>query len=304
MTTTPEAGMRPAFGDIVENGWASEDNPTRTGFFVREFRRTGKLNPGLTWEITDGKGKFWEFNPKDIAEDNRLKVTRAAAPGPPVGEVVNSAHAAYGALWCTMTDNPVIHAARNHLLAAIGGRGSDAQREAIKWAGRHVQPPSDAEIMAIDAHPTEPAARDGGEADKMAHVLLGMVARGTVIDADAVEIGKYITFSESGEHGNAVVSPEISDGVYWTLIGSGPDWDQNRQAAEIVRRLNLPMTSESGLRPITMQDVRLAVGEGPLKPADVLAGCNAELVRRKALISPAGEVGDEPKNPNPERETG
>lgn len=54
-------------------------------------------------------------------------------------------------------------------------------------------------------------------------------------------------------------------------------------------------TNEGGIRPITMQDVRLAVGEGPLKPADVLAGCNAELVRRKALISPAGEVGsDEP----------
>lgn len=52
------------------------------------------------------------------------------------------------------------------------------------------------------------------------------------------------------------------------------------------------VTNESVLRPITMQDVRLAVGEGPLKPADVLTGCNAELVRRKALISPAGEVGD------------
>lgn len=51
------------------------------------------------------------------------------------------------------------------------------------------------------------------------------------------------------------------------------------------------MTNESGLRPITMQDVRLAVGEGPLKPADVLAGCNAELARRKALISPAGGAG-------------
>lgn len=50
------------------------------------------------------------------------------------------------------------------------------------------------------------------------------------------------------------------------------------------------MTNESGLRPITMQDVRLAVGEGPLKPADVLAGCNAELARRRALISPVGEV--------------
>jgi len=40
---------------------------------------------------------------------------------------------------------------------------------------------------------------------------------------------------------------------------------------------------EAAPRPITMQDVRLAVGEGPLKPADVLAGCNAELRRRGAL---------------------
>lgn len=32
--------------------------------------------------------------------------------------------------------------------------------------------------------------------------------------------------------------------------------------------------------PIDMQDVRLAVGEGPLTHADVLAGVNAELCRR------------------------
>lgn len=38
-------------------------------------------------------------------------------------------------------------------------------------------------------------------------------------------------------------------------------------------------------RPITMQDVRLAVGEGKLSNADVLAGCNAEM-RRRGLIRP------------------
>jgi hypothetical protein len=37
-------------------------------------------------------------------------------------------------------------------------------------------------------------------------------------------------------------------------------------------------------RPITMQDVRLAAGEGPLRPEDVLAGCNAELQRRARLF--------------------
>lgn len=39
------------------------------------------------------------------------------------------------------------------------------------------------------------------------------------------------------------------------------------------------------VKPITMQDVRLAVGEGLLRPADILAGCNAELRRRSALSS-------------------
>jgi len=38
-------------------------------------------------------------------------------------------------------------------------------------------------------------------------------------------------------------------------------------------------------RPITMQDVRLAVGEGRLTPSDVLAGCNAELARRASLCA-------------------
>lgn len=56
--------LKAKFGDLVENGWASEANPTRTGYFVREFRRPhGRMNAGLTWEITDGNGKFWELSP-------------------------------------------------------------------------------------------------------------------------------------------------------------------------------------------------------------------------------------------------
>lgn len=40
--------------------------------------------------------------------------------------------------------------------------------------------------------------------------------------------------------------------------------------------------------PITMQDVRLAIGEGKLTPADVLAGCNAELEQRARMAAPVG----------------
>lgn len=61
---TPKA----SFGDVVENGWASENNPTRRGYFVRSFVRRGRMNAGLTWEITDRKGKFWELQPRVIGE--------------------------------------------------------------------------------------------------------------------------------------------------------------------------------------------------------------------------------------------
>ena len=73
--------LKPSFGDVIENGYASEGNPTRRGFFVRAFKRTGRLNPGLTWEITDKLGKFWEVQPAVIGE--RLTVIPAArAEGP------------------------------------------------------------------------------------------------------------------------------------------------------------------------------------------------------------------------------
>lgn len=40
------------FGDIIENGWVSEDNPSRKSIFVRHKKKT--------IEVTDGKGNFWE----------------------------------------------------------------------------------------------------------------------------------------------------------------------------------------------------------------------------------------------------
>lgn len=53
----------PAFGDVVVNHWASHDNPRRTARFVRVVRRRGRMNPGLSWQVTDGRGSFWEVLP-------------------------------------------------------------------------------------------------------------------------------------------------------------------------------------------------------------------------------------------------
>ena len=40
------------FGDILTNGWASDDNPEKVGIFIREKKRE--------FVMTDGKGDFWE----------------------------------------------------------------------------------------------------------------------------------------------------------------------------------------------------------------------------------------------------
>lgn len=53
----------PMFGATVTNHYASEINPHRVGYFVRATRVTGRLNPGVWWQITDGRGDFWEVSP-------------------------------------------------------------------------------------------------------------------------------------------------------------------------------------------------------------------------------------------------
>lgn len=49
------------FGDIIENGWASKDNPTKRGVFLRYLHRTGKLNPGKHAVLRFESGVTGEF---------------------------------------------------------------------------------------------------------------------------------------------------------------------------------------------------------------------------------------------------
>lgn len=65
------------FGDRVENGHASHDNPRRQAFFVRKGVRTGKLNSGPFAELTDGNGEFWEISLRD---DHQLTRVAPALP--------------------------------------------------------------------------------------------------------------------------------------------------------------------------------------------------------------------------------
>jgi len=56
----------PRFGDPVMGIWASPDNPQRIGMFVRKGRRTGRMNAGPYWEVTDGEGHFWEYPTRSV----------------------------------------------------------------------------------------------------------------------------------------------------------------------------------------------------------------------------------------------
>lgn len=56
--------MNLKFGDLIENGWASDDNPTKRGYFVRRGINSGRVNSGPYIEVTDGRGKFWRLIPK------------------------------------------------------------------------------------------------------------------------------------------------------------------------------------------------------------------------------------------------
>ena len=50
----------PTFGDWFTGIYASDDNPIKHGMYVRTIRRTGRMNRGTHYELTDGKGAFWE----------------------------------------------------------------------------------------------------------------------------------------------------------------------------------------------------------------------------------------------------
>lgn len=54
--------MKPRFGVTkIRNPYVADDNPHRDGIYVETIRRTGRLNPGTWYRLTDGKGAFWEL---------------------------------------------------------------------------------------------------------------------------------------------------------------------------------------------------------------------------------------------------
>lgn len=56
-----QGASAPKFGEWFRGRYAGESNPHRDGMFVRSVRCTGRINPGVWYELTDGKGHFWQY---------------------------------------------------------------------------------------------------------------------------------------------------------------------------------------------------------------------------------------------------
>lgn len=77
---TMRRDFSPKFGDKFINKVAGDSNPRKIGMFVRVIHRAhGRMNPGKWWQMTDGKGDFWESNPDNLVPVNN---TRAQASEP------------------------------------------------------------------------------------------------------------------------------------------------------------------------------------------------------------------------------
>ena len=56
-----ERTCRPVFGTRMRGIFAGESNPHRDGYYVETIRRTGRMNRGKFYRLTDGAGRFWEY---------------------------------------------------------------------------------------------------------------------------------------------------------------------------------------------------------------------------------------------------
>lgn len=75
-------GRSPKFGDRMRGIHASESNPIRDGFYIKTVRRTGSMNKGTFYQLTNGKGKFWEYPAESVVFlDENWEPTTTVAGG-------------------------------------------------------------------------------------------------------------------------------------------------------------------------------------------------------------------------------
>lgn len=91
MTTQPsDWAVAPKFGEWLRGIYASERNPLRDGMYVRTIRRTGRCNPGTYYELTDGKGNFWQYPRESVIRLDRARELDASGGASPLSDIIAS----------------------------------------------------------------------------------------------------------------------------------------------------------------------------------------------------------------------
>ena len=57
-----EHDFKPKFMDLIENGWASDDNPIKYGYFLGRGYKSGRVNPGPYIKVVDYKNRIREYS--------------------------------------------------------------------------------------------------------------------------------------------------------------------------------------------------------------------------------------------------
>lgn len=121
------------FGDIIENGYAAADNPTRIGVFIRvKTVPRGQINAGKAIECRSDNGAFWTT---DFGNDRLRKIgsilADRAAQAERMARMEEAVETAYGILWRDLSNSSMVIDARRILLAATDKAG---QSRGIKAA--------------------------------------------------------------------------------------------------------------------------------------------------------------------------
>jgi len=135
------AGRKPKFGDLMRNPWASDTNPHRDGYFVRQIG-TGHH---ASFEFTDRKGRFWEISTKyaffldavtspapavvlPVIIREALEATFEQRPGHLTKVAAAIRALPDDAAVVQMTDDPIVEARKFEMRAAADQQRTELQR--------------------------------------------------------------------------------------------------------------------------------------------------------------------------------
>jgi hypothetical protein len=127
----------PRFGDRVVNTAASDRNPTKQGVFVRRVVKSGTVNPGAWWELTDGQGHFWRVSPEscEIEPGRATAATLERRALALAGEL----HSVIGPLGTTATETATREIGGLEMLATLLNKHDSLTEAGLRFAAAMIE---------------------------------------------------------------------------------------------------------------------------------------------------------------------